>query len=410
MNYSIAITLVATFSLTLTSVLMAQEGVPLLRPEEKKVLRKQADDFNEAIRPVLGEAAKSTVRVWNRQSLKAGSFLAYGTVVGDGNRVLTKWSEIRTPNAATLLVQSADGEALPAKIVGVYADQDLALLEFEGESLTPAKFSRHEPELGSFMAAPRPDGQLAGFGVLSVRERSLRDSDKAFLGVVSDLRYEGPGVKIRQVSEASGASKAGIQVGDIILELEDREISGLMELRNALLPVEPGDTITLKVNRDGKLKDIDVLLGSRPEMPNLEGARLRQMAQMGTEISSVRDSFANVIQTDMSLQPNQVGGPVVNLDGEVIGISMARADRTRSFVVAAPAVVTMLSVDGQDPQVAVAELRERIEQARNANQNRTQQVRPQRPPVSPEQFERHLKQMRRLMRLMDQEMGALEDR
>ncbi len=399
----------ALLGMVATAPVFAQEGVPLLRPEEKKVLREQADEFNEALTPVLANAAKSTVRIWERKSLKAGNFLAYGTVVGDGRQVLSKWSEIYKDGSRSLLVQSAEGDALPAKVASVFPEQDLALLEFEGEALTPAKFSKRELELGSFMAAPRPDGQLAGFGVMSVRERSLRDSDKAFLGVVSDLRFEGPGVQVRQVSKESGAAKAGIKSGDIILQLEKREISGLMELRNALLPVKPGDTITLKVKRDGKVEDIDVLLGNRPEMPNIQGARLRQMEQMGTEISSVRDSFANAIQTDMSLQPNQVGGPVVNLKGEVIGVTLARADRTRSFVMSAPAVASLLEGEGKDPLVVIEEQRQKMLAAREATQNRMRGVRPPRNQVSPEQLERHLKQMRRLMRLMDQELEALEE-
>ena len=56
---------------------MAQDDIPLLRPEERKVLEKQEDAFTKAIASVLTEASKSTVRVWDRRSLRAGSFLSF---------------------------------------------------------------------------------------------------------------------------------------------------------------------------------------------------------------------------------------------------------------------------------------------------------------------------------------------
>lgn len=400
--------LLATIMLALASAipLSAQEDIVLLRPEEKELIDKQASELNKAIAPALSRASQSTVRIWERGQAQVGSYLAYGTVVGDGCQVLSKWSELRSDQPRSLLLQAADGRAIPARMVKVYPDQDLALLEFEGEPLKPVQWADELPVLGSFMAATQPNGQLAGFGVLSVKERSLRDSDKAFLGVVGDMGFEGPGVLVRQVSEDSGAAKAGIEAGDIILKVGERKISGLMELRNALLPIEPGRKVTLKIKREDEINDVPVELGSRPEFPNMLGSRLRQMEQMGTKISNVRDSFTNVLQTDMSLEPNQIGGPVVNLKGKVVGVSLARADRTRSFVMSAPAVRELLNKEGRDPQVAMADLQARIREAQAA----LPRMRPQKPKrlPSPDQLEGHLEQMRRLLGLLEREMEALE--
>jgi len=393
------------WALMAASPLMAQEDVPLLRPEEKAVLDQQTEEFNQAIAPALREAARSTVRIWERRRLAPGNYLAYGTVIGDGHQVLTKWSELATARPDQLLVQSADGTAVAATLQRVHPEDDLAVLEIEGEPLIPVKWSADKPMLGSFLAAPQPEGELAGFGVLSVDERSLRETDQAFLGVVGDLRFEGPGVKVREVSEGSGAAKAGIRVGDIILKVGERPISGLMELRTSLLPVTPGDTVTLKVRRGGETSDIDVVLGNRPEFPNFLGRRLQQMERMGTEVSRVRDSFPSAIQTDMGLQPNQVGGPVVNLRGEVIGVTLARADRTRSFVMSAQVVQELLRQPGKEPELALAEWRESQQPARPPARPRAGGAAPS---ASPEQLENHLRQMRRLMRLMEQELDALE--
>lgn len=407
-NHTLSIRLWATLStLLLVAPLQAQRDVPLLRPEEKAVLDQQTRQFNAQLAPALREASRSTVRVWDSGRLRPGNYLAYGTVIGEGRLVLTKWSESLTVQSGRLLVQTADGTAVPAVISSVYPEEDLALLEIEGDPLPAVTWSNAKPELGSFLVAPQPDGDPAGFGVLSVRERSLRESDQAFLGVVGDLRFDGPGVKVREVSEGSGAASAGIRAGDVILKVGERVISGLMELRTSLSPIEPGDILTLTIERDGKSREIEVTLGSRPEFPNFLGRRLQQMERMGTEVSRVRDSFSSVIQTDMRLQPNQVGGPVVNLKGEVVGVSVARADRTRSFVMSAASVRDLMAQPGKDPVVALAEWREERQQ-----QAATRQAQRRGPageaPASPQQLENHLRQMRRLMRLMEREMDALE--
>jgi hypothetical protein len=68
------------------------------------------------------------------------------------------------------------------------------------EPLTPVRWFAMKPRLGGFLAAPQPDGRPAAFGVVSVLERNLRETDQAFLGVIGDRDFEGPGVKV----ESSG--------------------------------------------------------------------------------------------------------------------------------------------------------------------------------------------------------------
>ena len=146
------------------SHLFAQDDIPLLLPEERQAVDEQADEFNHAIQPALADASKSTVRVWS-----GSRRLAYGTVIGDGTRILTKWSEIARARGE-LRVDAAGNESRDVKLFGVYEDEDLVLLEVQGKPLTPVKWSFETPKLGGFLAAPQPDGRLAAFGVVSVPE------------------------------------------------------------------------------------------------------------------------------------------------------------------------------------------------------------------------------------------------
>ncbi len=387
--------------LTLTSSLFAQEDIPLLLPEERQAVMRQDRAFSEAITPALGIAAKSTVRIW------AGSRrLAYGTVVGDGTRILSKWSEIARASG-DLRIDVGDGEARPVKLAGVYESEDLVLLDVEGVALTPVSWATEEPKLGSFLAAPQPDGRLAAFGVVSVLERNLRATDSAYIGIVAAKGYSGDGVKIDKVDPKSGAAKAGLVSGNVILKVGDRSISGLLELRNALTSVTPGQKVSLWVEAGGREKRLEVALGNHPGKSEFFGARLQQMERMGGPISQIRDSFSSVIQSDMRLLPNQVGGPVVDLKGRVVGITMARADRTRSFIMPGADVEELLKQDPANP--ALAQVRDDGDEAKPLPAHGGKAPRGRSQPASEERMRRHLTDMQRLMEYMQEEMEALEE-
>jgi hypothetical protein len=385
------------------SPLSAQDDIPLLLPEERRAVDEQADEFNQAIQPALADVAKSTVRVWS-----GSRRLAYGTVIGDGTRILTKWSEIARARGE-LRVDAAGNDSRDVKLFGVYEDEDLVVLEIIGKPLTPVKWSFETPKLGGFLAAPQPDGRLAAFGVVSVPSRNLRETDLAYLGVEGDPEFTGQGVKIKKVADGSGAQAAGLNSGNVILKVGERPISGLLELKNALTGVAPGEKISLLVDVGGSEKKINVLLGNRPKMPQYFGGRLEQMERMGGPISQVRDSFTQVIQTDMRPKPNQVGGPVADLKGRVVGITMARADRTRSFVMPASAVVELLKKEAGNP--AIAQVRGPDEEAPlptrgSPSPNMIPRGRPA--PGNEERMRRHLSDMERLMEHMRSEIEALE--
>ena len=380
-----------------TGVIMAQDDIPLLLPEEKEAVEAQSVEFNQALEPALAEAAKSTVRVWAGKRR-----LCYGTVIGDGREVLAKWSEVARFKDA-LLVQGPGNETRKARVAKVHEDDDLAMIGVEGAPLTPVKWSAGQAELGRLIAAPQPDGRPAGHGVVGVLERNLRERDQAFLGIEGDMDFDGPGVRIRRVTEDSGAAAAGLKRGDVILKVGDRAISGLLELKNSLVGIAPGDRVRILAKTGGREKTCEVVLGNRPDLPSFPGGRLMAMERMSGPLSLVSQIYARVIQSDMRLKPDQIGGPVVNLNGEVIGISVARASRTHSFVMPADAVREVLAKPAADPAIAKVRLPENP-----VGQRAARGMRPGRPAPSGERMRQHLSEMQRLMDFMREEMEALE--
>jgi S1-C subfamily serine protease len=383
----------------LPSLAFAREEILLLRPEERAAAEAQSEALHAALKNKLTTAAQSTVRVWS-----GNKRLAYGTVIGDGRKVLTKWSEIAN-DANALVVDGPNREAHDATIVGVYEDEDLAVLEINGNALTPITWSDAKPPLGAFLVAPQPDGKPAAFGVVSVLERNLRETDLAFLGVTTDLEYKGKGVMVREVQTKTGAEAAGIKPGDILLEIHGRPISGLMEFKSALVGIKPGETVPFRVRAGAKNeKTLMVTLGKRPELPKIYNPRLEQMERMGGKISRVRDSFTRVLQSDMRPEPNQIGGPVVDLEGRAIGITVARADRTRSFIMPSAAVEEMLGTAPKSPTIAKVREPEKPAIARAKKPDAPQL--PKRPSLR--RLREHLAEMEQLMEFMSEEMRGLE--
>jgi hypothetical protein len=78
-------------------------------------------------------------------------------------------------------------------------------------------------------------------------------------------------------------------VEDVILRVNERPISGLMELRSTLTGVAPGSRVPLLVQRGKQQLKLEVVLGNRPDIRQDPGRRLRQMEQMGGPTSRVRD-------------------------------------------------------------------------------------------------------------------------
>jgi len=395
--------------IVLPGALLAEDDIPLLRPDERRAVDEQTTEFNKALSPALQTTAQSTVRVWVGMRRAA-----YGTVVGDGKKIITKWSEIATKRGE-MRVEGAKGELRSVTVSGVYQDEDLAVLTVDGDALMPIQWNMQAPALGSFIVAPMPDARLAAFGVVSVLERNLRETDQSYLGVVGDIRFDGPGVRIEELDKKSGAAAAGLKAGDILLRVGERTISGLSELKNALNGTKPGQLVKMLVRSGSEERMVEVTLGNRPVFGQAVNPRLQQMEHMGGEISQVRGSFTRAIQTDMRIIPNQVGGPVADLQGRAIGITLARADRTRSFIMPASALVELLAKEPENPSLAKTDFTSEDDQPQVVMQGGSGQQPPSFPQGnSPKEMEmkmrRHLSDMQRLMDRMNDEMGAVEGR
>ncbi len=67
------------------------------------------------------------------------------------------------------------------------------------------------------------------------------------------------------VTKGSAAEKAGIKEKDVILELNGQKITADNTLAKMIMKFKPGDTVSLKILRDGNEMSVDATLGERPQ-------------------------------------------------------------------------------------------------------------------------------------------------
>lgn len=88
--------------------------------------------------------------------------------------------------------------------------------------------------------------------------------DRALLGVTTQPTGEGLGVEVIEIAEGSGAADSSLRVGDVIVAVDDTEITDPTSLGAAIAGYQPGDIVTVTVDRNGSTQDVAVTLGTRP--------------------------------------------------------------------------------------------------------------------------------------------------
>jgi serine protease Do len=141
---------------------------------------------------------------------------------------------------------------------------------------------------------------------------------RAYLGiVVQDVtpaiakamgQNELHGALVGDVKPSGPAGKAGLERGDIILEVNGKPVSDSRDLRMNISMMKPDADVKLKIMRDGKDKDITVKLG---ELPN-------QKEQAKAEDGTSKDALEGVTLENLDADSARELGLSPNTKGVVV--------------------------------------------------------------------------------------------
>ena len=156
-------------------------------------------------------------------------------------------------------------------------------------------------------------------GYLGIQIQPVSDDVAASLGL---RRNRGEIVQMVQPGEA--AARAGIEPGDIVLTVNDREVTPDQTLSYLVANIAPGTTIPVEVIRDGQRRQINVTVGKRPSEEEL------RQSQMFDPDAEPEDDMA---PSDNEVIENSLGLQVLKLTPAIARQLGADAD-TRGLVVA----------------------------------------------------------------------------
>ena len=313
------------------SAVMADEGAmpPWLRERlgGRYSNRRDNTEMMRLLGTVTEPVADSVVEV-----LSGGQVASLGTLVTEQGHVLTKRSEL---HGDPIRVRLADGRLLPARVAAVRRASDLALVAIEADSsFTPVQFATDTPPVGSFLITPGHEGRPAGLGVVGVLPRPIEH--KGRLGVVL-RKYDDGGALVQGIWPDSGADRAGIELGDRIIAVNGRSQPDRDSVISALKKLFPGEVVRLTIERDGSTLEMDA---------RMRELRLMQESENDALVNGPRSrrlsGFERVIQHDTVLDPNRCGGPVLDTEGRVVGVNIARAGRVVSYALPASLVAAEL--------------------------------------------------------------------
>ena len=143
-------------------------------------------------------------------------------------------------------------------------------------------------------------------GLLGVMVQTV-DPDMA---EIFDLK-EGKGAVITEVSKEGPGAKAGLEAGDVVVEIDGKEVDNHRELRTTVAQTRPGTTVRLKVIREGKPKQIAVTLGAlkRETLAQNEGSK--NWDKGSDLLDGVEVDDLNSEQRNRHRIPNHVAGVIV---------------------------------------------------------------------------------------------------
>ena len=267
----------------------------------------------------------------------------YGVVIDDEGHVLTKASELGT-GARRIDVLLGDGLSVQGKRVAVDNALDLAILETGITDVTPIAFDVDtEPELGdAVISVGRGMAPLAlGFRGLGVYVSGGSDgASRAYLGVAMRQPTDeeranipgGVGQIVSAVMPGSGAAEAGMVDGDVILRIDGVVAATPESAASPIRSHAPGEQVSVEFMHSGERRTVSMRI-LRPPFGE------QRVALAGGAILSRRATgFGEVIQHDSIVAAQNMGGPVVDSRGRIVGLNIARADRMKTYALSAKRV------------------------------------------------------------------------
>lgn len=252
--------------------------------------------------------------------------MVYGIVLSPDGYIATKASELHSHQNPVVRIGTAKYDHF--KEIGTDPATDIAVVKVDASNLSAPGPVSHEASMGMLVVSngsTTRSSRRAQLGTLSAAQRPIPNGDTAYLGVI----FSTP-CTIQEVVKDGPADKAGAMDGDEILTVDGTPVTTLEAIYPILSKKEIGENVTLKVSRKGKKVSYSITLGSRRKALGDDTPQNSNDLISGG-FSKRRDDFPMVLQHDTPSRYTLMGGPLLNLKGELIGMNIARVNRAENY-------------------------------------------------------------------------------
>ncbi len=290
-----------------------------------------------------------------------GTKAAVGTLLNKDGLVATKYSEFVTAKPGTLrIVRPGIRRFFRGKVVAHDKASDLIFISTniaDAPGFTWADTDEIAPATwvvaGVAGSATKP---YVRAGITSANARNIPKKSNAVIGIkMADPRQSKAkrGVLIREVTKNGPAEKAGMKNGDAILSIQDKDVKSNEELFKAITSHDAGETITVVVVRGEEEKTLKITLGYRDKVfAGDPSNRKSRNDRLSGSVSVRRTGFEKIIQHEVTLATTEMGGPLLDIKGRLLGINIARRNRVEFF--ALPASIVQKVIKAKATEIAKA--------------------------------------------------------
>ena len=286
-----------------------------------------------ALQPITSNITSSVVEVRSEQN----DLVCLATVVSKDGLIVCKHSELPEKFFCVL----PDESKYWARLIGIHTEKDLALIRIAANHLQPIVFPNIESlNPGRLVASVGYDDSMVGFGLVSLpphdfglKQAECPDCIDLGITVSAFPFFEGndsesevsSGLDVLRVNPRSAAESCGLLVGDLLQAVNGIELLDRDHLNSIASSIKIGQILSLRVFRDGNSVSLSAKINfASPTLHDRWG---------GGPFSKRRFGFSSIIAHDSVVLPEHCGSPLVDLDGRVVGINIARSMRVATFAI-----------------------------------------------------------------------------
>ena len=297
--------------------------------------RLNGSSIGNALGQTKDDILRSIVGLYRNERL-----IAHGVIVDPRGFLLTKASS----SVGARIIKSCQNESFPIRIRKRDEVTDLALWEIVSSSASSWNSATWDEEsnvtgLGSWAFSASASLEGIGLGVISATSRPIGREGGVMGVLLGETNSSSHGIEVLEVLPQAAGDRAGLKISDRIIRVDGRPVKNTGQINRVLQNKDPGDLLTVVVNRKDNEVVLRITLGHQAVAFDLFNRNLI----MSGPVSKRKDNFSLILQHDLPVTKEMMGGGLFNLQGHCLGINIARVDRVTNYTLPSNVVLPVLN-------------------------------------------------------------------